>query len=225
MGAKARHAWSVAQSKSKVIASKPKMATVPEKGSMAELYSYYSEMVKGYANGLKQIPDHNERNIIKASYLNTFREYLEEYMAKGETHDNNVLFYCLVWACDCQQWDLALELCDYAVKTVQHSDVFDRNHQTVFADNLFRFAEQSYKDDKLKLLESCHFNKVFERVMSERWDINGILKARYYKLKGLLIQSTEPALALEYYNNAEQLKPDIGVKTRIKELKELLLVK
>lgn len=219
MGAIARHRWSVAQNKA--APTKPAKAFLENAGSgLVQQYHYYSELIKSNAQGVRGIPDHKERNIIKASYLNNYRDYLAEYMAAGETHDNNVLFYCLVWACDCEQWDYALALADYAVKTVQHSDIFQRDPQTTFADSVFKFANQAFKDKQIKALETCHFVEVFERVVSEKWAINDIVKARYYKLMGLIIEIEEPQLALRYYKIANQLKPDIGVKTRIKELEE-----
>lgn len=225
MGAKARHAWSVAQGKASAAKGIKPAAANPQKpigSSLIEQYSYYSEMIKSNAQGLRGIPDHKERNIVKAAYINNYRDYLAEYMSAGETHDSNVLFYCLMWACDCEQWDYALQLADYAVKTTQSTDIVRRDPQAVFANSVFEFANAGYRDQEANSLPNDYFEAVFERVISEPWAINPSLKARYYKLMGLLMQEQQPKTALTYYQHAENLKPDIGVKGRIKELKEQL---
>lgn len=178
-------------------------------------YFYWSTMVKEDAERLCNMPDHAERDKLKPTLLNKYREYLAEYMAVGETHDNNVLFWCLVWACDCQQFDYAIELTDYAVKTKQSSDIFKRSHEDFCADAIYGVVEKLLKQNQPL---PDFFYSVFYRIKAEQWQVSPVFASRYYKTAGDDIREPDPTLALSYFQTALALNPDVGVKTRIKEL-------
>ena len=140
-------------------------------------------------------------------------------MAANETHDNNVLFYCMVWACDVVQWDWALKLCDYAAKTNQKNDNFRRSHAEIVAESVFRFCEKIFKSGaKMPVI----WGDVFSRVFEKKWTVNDDLIARFLKIEADIISETEPKLALNYFKQATALKPDIGVKGRITALEKNL---
>jgi len=214
MGAKARHAWSVAQAKNSAPAARHTAPLKPT-NAIQEQYFYYSRMIKSDEQSLKSIPDHAERDKRKPSLLNKYREYLTEYMAAKETHDNNVLFYCLVWACDCEQWDWAIELCDYATLTKQTNDIFRRGHEDICADSVLSFSNKAVKEKTL--LPEC-FSIVFDRITSKTWTVDNITQSQYYKLKGDSIIELQPKDALAYFEKAHDLNNTIGVKGRIKAL-------
>jgi hypothetical protein len=226
MGARARHEWGVKQRKLQNMPdSKPAVIPVAKSqptgngSSLQEQYFYYSTMIKSDEQSLKNIPDHAERDKRKPALLNKYREYLEEYIAAQETHDNNVLFYCMVWACDVEQYDWALMLCDYAVKTNQKNDAFRRSHAEIVADAVFWRCEKIFKSGaKLPAV----WREIFSRVFNKNWLIDSDLTARYLKLEGDIIKETEPKLALQYFQQAQQLKADIGVKGRIAALEKTL---
>lgn len=186
--------------------------------SLQNQYFYYSTMIKSDDMSLKNIPDHSERNKLKPVFINKYREYLEEYMAAKETHDNNVLFNCMVWACDVEQWDWAIELCDYAIETQQKQpENWRRSHVEIVADAAFKACEKVFKSgEKMPKL----WLDIFNRLIEKQWLIDDDLFARYLKIEGEIIKETEPQKALEYFKRAQDLKPDIGVKGRIKELEK-----
>lgn len=224
MGARARHEWHVAHCKAvkATPAATPTVriiAPLNPANAIQEQYFYYSKMIKSDEQSLKSIPDHAERDKRKPSLLNKYREYLTEYMAAKETHDNNVLFFCIVWACDCEQWDWAIELCDYATLTKQSNDIFRRGHEDICADSVFVFAEKQIKAGAL--LPDC-FTYVFERITGNAWTVDKITQSRYYKLMGDLITESQPTDALAYFKKANDLNENIGVKGRIKTLEATL---
>lgn len=218
MGARARHEWGVRQRKLQAQPATAKAATQVGKNpqtSLQEQYFYYSTMIKSDEQSLKSIPDHLERDKRKPALLNKYREYLEEYLSANETHDNNVLFYCMVWACDVEQWGWAVRLCDYAVITQQKNDVFRRSHAEIVADAVFWRCEKIFKFGA-KLPDV--WRDIFDRVNGKQWTIDDALLSRYLKLEGDIIKDTEPQTALAYFKKADSLNPTIGVKGRIKAL-------
>lgn len=222
MGARARHEWGVKQRKSlnnpqaKPVASTSSQAA---QESLKQQHFYYATMVKSDNESLKNIPDHGERDKRKPSLLNKYREYLEEYLAAKQPYDNNVLFWCMVWACDVEQWAWALTLCDYAVTTNQQNDNFRRSHAEIMADAVFKVSDKLFKSGA-KLPDV--WRDIFGRLTSKAWVIDTDLQARYLKLEGDVIKEAEPKLALDYFKQALTLKADIGVKGRIDALEKLL---
>ena len=138
-------------------------------------------------------------------------------MAAKETHDNNVLFFCLVWACDCEQWEWAIELCDYATLTKQSNDIFRRGHEDICADAVLSFGNKAMRAKSP--LPDC-VGIVFERITSKAWTVDVITQSQYYKLIGDCITESEPRKALDYFKTADKLNEKIGVKGRIKELEK-----
>ena len=218
MGAIERHQWST-KHLTLVERAKNTAQQAKDKNPLHEQYFYWSTLIKSDEQSLKSIPDHAERDKRKPALLNKYREYLTEYMAAKETHDNNVLFYCLVWACDCEQWDWAIELCDYATKTKQTNTVFRRGHEDVCSDAVLVIAYLLFKT--AEKLPDC-FMTVFDRMTTKAWTIDNITQSKFYKLMGDALDSTEPNKALSYFKAAHELNETIGVKGRINRLTDLL---
>jgi hypothetical protein len=203
----------------------PKPVVVPAVQPVGDgEYAIYQAQAKADWDGLKAEPDHAERDRRKPALLDKYRDYLSAFMESEETQ-NDVLVMNIVWAGDAKDWLWLEELADFAVRTHQVFSLFKSDPMHIAADAIFIGAELLFKQ-KQELGDFTDsvfevFNRIFkDRVLTGTWSLNKSLKARYYKLAAEL--SDNKNRQLEYYVIADDLKNDIGVKGRIKDLKRLL---
>ena len=170
---------------------------------------------------LKAMPNHDDRDKTKPDLVAKYKNYLIQWMASEQQHENQVLLFNLVWAADIQDWDWMLELADYAVVSEQDLSAigFTRNAVTFAADAVFQVADTAQKSNSEPLPV---FTEIFERVDAGTWSINESFSAYIYRLMGILLMESEPEKALVYLETATKLKHDIGVKTRIDSLTKKL---
>ena len=189
-------------------------------------YAVFMAQCKADWDRLKAIPDHDERDLKKPAVLDEYRQFLKDWMAAGNTSQNDCLVLNLILAADVKDWDWMMTLAEFAIETNQVSILynaeiqFKRDPMHIAADAVFIEAEKLFKASKGKL---AVFETIFGKVLAaDSWALNKSLTARYYKLAADYMalddnQSTE----LDYLIIADDLKNDIGVKGRIKDLQKL----
>ncbi len=163
--------------------------------------------------------DHAARNRAKGALLGNYRDYLRGWMAAGNTHQNEVLVYNAMWAMDSEQWEWMQELVSYAVETHQVLIWTKRNLPTLVANTIVQTTESRFKagDTSTEPVFWWAYDVV------EGWPITAknIILAHYNKVAGQIRERDQAfGEALMHYREADRLKPDIGVKTRIKELEK-----
>jgi len=182
---------------------------------------------------LKEIEDHAARIPLKEKLLEKYRPYLKEFIEQEQSHQNDVLYLNMVWAVDCKQWDWMIELAEYAHKMGQKpvKPWFKSNPYTAIADPIHNIEDKKYipvknrkEGDKSVTEFSEGAISIFNKIHSGEWDIHPITKARYYRLFGIKFyeEDKDYQLAYDLLSEGTQIKDDLGVKTRIKELQELL---
>lgn len=161
---------------------------------------------------ISQIDSREQRQLLKRDeLLPKYLEYVQRYRDSGLNYANPVLMYVLVWLFDTVQFEQGLELATFAMEQGQKlPEGFDRNIQTFVADEVIEWAEAEHKAGRSpepyvsNLLPLVDEWKLFERI-----------PARYRKLLGVLAMEREEwAVAIEYFQQAETLYPEIRVKTR-----------
>lgn len=205
---------------------KPVLPTRPEAEAPPEAtkeFGIWLATAKMDWDRLKAIPDHAERDRLAPGLLEKYRELLTDWMARGETHQNNVLVMNIIWAVNAKRWDVLLPLADYAVKTHQVLTFFDRDLPTFVADSVKDYAETLYKasqqgqekGDLNRFELPPIFAKVLDRIVNAEWSVNYVAVAKYHKLAGLAAESQGHWLkAVEHYRLANKY-PNVGVKTRL----------
>lgn len=163
--------------------------------------------------------DHAARNRAKGMLLDKYRDYLRGWMAAGNTHQNEVLVYNAMWAMDSEQWEWMQELVSYAVETHQVLTWTKRSLPTLVADTVVQTTESRFKvgDTSTESVFWWAYGVV------SAWPITAknIILAHYNKVAGQIRERDQAyGEALMHYREADRLKPDIGVKTRIKELEK-----
>ena len=209
------------------LAKRPELTAPPEADKE---FGIWLATAKMDWDRLKAIPDHAERDRLAPGLLEKYREFLAEWMARGETHQNGVLVMNIVWAVNAQRWDVLLPLADYAVKTQQVLTFFDRDLPTFVADSVRDYAEHLYKvsqqgQDKgeLTLFELPQiFRDVLSRIVENAWMVNYVSVAKCHKLAGLEAEAHRRwHKAVEHYTLANQY-PNVGVKTRLENAQKHL---
>lgn len=195
-------------------------------------YEVLKELVRSDHQRIKNMPDDTEKKKReKSRLLNQYRDYLTQWIAAGERHNNDVLFFNIVWAADTGEWDWLLKLTDYGVKTGQVNDIFKSEPQTIAAREVYYAADRAieYHDDRatksITAVPAC-FCLVLAKVESGDWTIPKALKAKFFKIAGLICQFNGGDKNLQkakvYYMEAESLDSKVGCKGRLKEVIELL---
>ncbi len=166
-----------------------------------------------------EYPDHDARNRAKVAVLDKYRAYLQGWMAANNTHQNDVLVYNAVWAMDSGQWEWMQELVSYAVATHQVITWTKRSFPTFIADTLVQEADTRFKAGDTSMEEV--FQWAFGEVKNWPLTAKDIILAHYHKLAGQMAERDKQwEEALRHYREADRLKPDIGVKGKIKDMEK-----
>lgn len=203
--------------------------------ALSREYEVLKELVRSDHQRIKNMPDDTEKKKReKSRLLNQYRDYLTQWIAAGERHNNDVLFFNVVWAADVGEWTWLLTLTDYAVETGQVIDIFKSTPDSIAAREIYYAADRATKD--AVAIPDCFFI-AFEKSKTGHWKIPNALLAKYYKLAGILkhesgldfktkslIDVAMPCFetAKKYYEQAELLDKKAGCKGRLKEVTDLL---
>lgn len=187
---------------------------------------------------LKALTDHTERNrTAVVEMLPKHLGYVRNWLAAGNTHQNDVLTQCIVWVVDGCQWQLLAELAAPAIRLKMPLHWMRRSLAEFVADGVFRAAEADYKvnirDKKFKPAEVPDTSGLFtafwwvlEQLDAGKggWaDANNVIKARYHKLAGLLKFDDETMQAArDHFSAADTLYPNVAVKGKLKDAEDAL---
>lgn len=154
-----------------------------------------------------------------------FLQYAEQYREAEQAFPNRPLVYLVVWLFDIGDMERAIDWALFAIDNGQSApDEFSRDDlPTVVADAVLAWAE---KEHKAGHSVQPYFGMVLEKVAKE-WKLFEKITASYFKLAGLMSQDAAQddagrKTALEWFEKAEAVYPQIGVGTRIKTLKKKL---
>lgn len=186
---------------------------------------------------LKQMPDHLERNRVAVEeLLPKYLSYVRDWLAAGQTHQNDVLTQCVVWVVDGGRWDLLAELAGAALRLSLPLHWMKRSLAEFVADGVFRAAEAVHKT-RLKTPEAA-LSPSEQAIFSAFWWVqqslsqaehgwaqaNQVIRARFHKLAGVLsLQKGSLIAAHEHFLEADRLYPNIAVKGKLKEVEAALI--
>ncbi len=167
--------------------------------------------------------------------LPKYLDYVQRYRESGLNHPNPVLMQVLVWLFDTAQFEAGIELADFAIGQGQQlPERFKRDVQTFVADELIDWAEAEHKAGRSpepyvsQLLPRVDgywalINAEDEADLPKPWELFERIPARFHKLLGILAMEAEQwALAIDHFERAAALYPEIGVKTRTDEASKAL---
>ena len=196
--------------------------------------SIWAGQVKADWDRLKAEPDHAERDRQKTDLVQRYwDEYLQGWIASGESQQNDVLAVVCVWAADVPDCPVLMDLMDAAVATNQQLPTwlnFKSDLLTHVTDTIRNRAESSYKASQQGVVDGQlrafslpdDFYAVLERVQAAVWPVNFVSLAKCHKLAGLAAESVGDLKdALEHYREANKY-PNVGVKTRLELVEKMV---
>lgn len=182
----------------------------------ANAQKHLALMISALAEDCARLSDLNSmearQRLKREELLPKYLEYVQRYRESGLNHPNAVLMQVLVWLFDTEQFELALELADFAMEQKQAMpERFRRDIPTFIADTVIDWADAEYKAGRSP---EPYVSQLLPRVDGE-WQLYEKIPARYHKLLGqIAFDREEWALAITHFERATALYPGIGVKTK-----------
>ncbi|MDP8176341.1 phage terminase small subunit [Pasteurella skyensis] len=172
-----------------------------------------------YKKEISNIQSREQRAEMKKKILPEFLPWIEGALAGGTGKQDNVLMTWQVWAIDCDEYHLALQIADYAI----HQDLvlpsnFSRTVPTMLAEE---FADKAKKKHSANQRFEISYLEQVQRLTAD-CDIFDESRARLLRELGLEQVHTDPKQALATLERALQLDNNIGVRGEIKKLRKQL---
>lgn len=170
-------------------------------------------------SGIKSLD--TRQQIKRDELLPKYMEYVERYRDSGLNHPNPVLTQVVVWLFDTVQFELGLEVAQFAMAQDQQMPprFKRRDVQTFVADAVIDWAEAEYK---AKRSPEPYVSDLLPFVDGE-WDLFEGITARYHKVIGLqALDSQDWDKAITHFERAVELYPEIGVGTRLNSARKAL---
>lgn len=196
-------------------------AHTAEQEDLADLsgYEIMLRLLSRHKRDLKRIQSNERKAQFKKQVLPDYMPWIKGALEVGSGKQDDILMTWLVWAIDCEEYQLALTLADYALfHDLALPENFNRTLATLIAEEF---------SDKAQFTEGeqqGYFLAYLLRVkqLTDGHDMPDQSRARLYKAIGQLSLENAPEQALEALNRANKLNPNIGVKTIIKRLQKQL---
>ncbi len=172
-----------------------------------------------YKKELSNIKSLEQRAEMKKKILPEFMPWIEGALKGGSGKQDNVLMTWLVWAIDCDEFHLALQIAEYAI----HQDLvlpsgFKRSVPTMLAEE---FADKAKAQHSLNQRFEVSYLEQVQR-LTQDCDIFDESRARLLRELGIEQAHSNPQQALATLEKALQLNNNIGVKGEIKKLRKQL---
>lgn len=176
-------------------------------------------LLSRHKKDLKDILATDRKAEFKKRILPDYLPWITGALREGSGKQDNVLMTWLVWAIDCGEYHLALEIASYAIfHDLRLPDGFTRTVPMLVAEE---FADAA----KIAKATNQPFNVGYlqqaEQLIRDI-DILDESHARLLKELGLSLVETSPETALVHLEKAFSLNMNIGVKTDIKKLRKQL---
>lgn len=183
-------------------------------------FTEYEKMLRILARhkkDLKQIQSTARKADFKKQILPDYLPWIEGALSAGTGKQDNVLMTWCVWAIDCAQYHLALQIADYAIfHDLQLPEPFTRTLGTLIAEE---FADQAKAAAAANQPFEVAYLEKAQRLTAD-CDMPDESRARLLRELGLLTIPKNTALALLYLERAIALDQKVGVKGDIKKLKK-----
>lgn len=189
-------------------------------------------MTTALAEDLARLSEQNSiearQQIKRDELLPKYLDYVQRYRDSGLNHPNPVLMQVLVWLFDTVQFEAGLDLALFAIEQGQQlPERFKRDVATFVADAVIDWAEtehdakrspEPYLSQLLAYVDGywaqIHAEEGAE--LPQAWKLFERIPARFHKLLGIVAMDNKDwAAAVDHFERATTLYPEIGVKTRM----------
>jgi hypothetical protein len=220
-----------------VIADLEKYKTVTTgKKLLRTQYKKWMAKLRDDQKAVKEPPNHSQRNRIAAKKVTLYLGYLRDWFAIGNRHQNDVLTQCVVWAVDGNRWDVLLELADPAIADPNVGNLHWMKRPLVdfVSEEVLKIADNAKKAGQS--ITDIPIVEILQRIESDAWKVgqikdgewisNHVLIARYHRFCGILSEEQgDMKVSAIHYAKAHHAYPQVGVKTKLGEVLEHLMIK
>ena len=182
-------------------------------------YEKMCRILARHRKDLKNIQSTERKATFKKQILPDYLPWITGALSAGTVKQDNVLMTWCVWAIDCGEYHLALQIADYAVfHDLRLPEPFTRTLGTLLAEE---FADQAKTAQAANQPFEVAYLEQVQRITAE-CDMPDESRARLLRELGLLLVEKNPEQALQYLERALGLDQKIGVKGDIKKLRKKL---
>ncbi|MFP4794437.1 phage terminase small subunit [Pasteurella multocida] len=187
-----------------------------------ENYDEYEKMMfllARHQKNLKEIQSTELKAEYKRSILQEFMPWIEGVLKAGNGKQDNVLMTWLVWAIDCAEYHLALQIAEYSLhQQLVLPEPFTRTLGTLLAEEFADAAKIARTANKP--FELTYLTRVEELVREE--DMPDQSRARLMREIGTLQIESNKEQALVALERALELDLNVGVKGLVEKLRKEL---
>ena len=182
-------------------------------------YEKMCRILARHRKDLKNIQSTERKATFKKQILPDYLPWSTGALSAGTGKQDNVLMTWCVWAIDCGEYHLALQIADYAVfHDLRLPEPFTRTLGTLLAEE---FADQAKAAQAANQPFEVDYLEQVQRITAE-CDMPDESRARLLRELGLLLVEKNPEQALQYLERALGLDQKVGVKGDIKKLRKKL---
>lgn len=182
-------------------------------------YEKMCRILARHRKDLKNIQSTERKAAFKKQILPDYLPWITGALSAGTGKQDNVLMTWCVWAIDCGEYHLALQIADYAVfHDLRLPEPFTRTLGTLLAEE---FADQAKTAQAANQPFEVSYLEQVQRITAE-CDMPDESRARLLRELGLLLVEKNPEQALQYLERALGLDQKVGVKGDIKKLRKKL---
>ena len=182
-------------------------------------YEKMCRILARHRKDLKNIQSTERKAKFKKQILPYYLPWITGALSAGTGKQDNVLMTWCVWAIDCGEYHLALQIADYAVfHDLRLPEPFTRTLGTLLAEE---FADQAKTAQAANQPFEVSYLEQVQRITAE-CDMPDESRARLLRELGLLLVEKNPEQALQYLERALGLDQKVGVKGDIKKLRKKL---
>ena len=203
------------------IATTAALASAAESAELDQFDEYEKmlHLLARHKKDLSNIQSMEKRAEYKKQILPDYLPWIEGALKAGTGKQDNVLMMWQVWAIDCGEYHLALEIADYAVhQQLKLPEQFDRTLGTRLAEEFADAAK--FAQAAGETFELAYLQRVQDITQDE--DMPDQSRARLLREIGLLLAESDPENALATMERALQLDINIGLKGEVKKLRKQL---
>lgn len=166
-------------------------------------------------SGMKSIQD---RIALKAEWLPEYYGYIDGCLAVSPAAQNTTLVHLMIWACDVNDFELAVKIAEYVVlNDMVMPEGYSRSTAEFVTEQC---AEVFIDDDELAIANAT----LIERIISlgEGEPMVDEVRAKIYRALGDALNQAQPIEAVTAYKNALRYNPKAGCKKNLDQLEKRL---
>ncbi len=148
-------------------------------------YESLEIVLKTDLNKIRALPSLAQRAEYKRlHFLPKFLPLVEEYQAKGERYQNDVLGYCLMYLFDVGDFEKGLQLAEFAIADGQAMpEGILRKMAHFVADSVLEFTDKATSKGESS---EPYFSQTLDKITNV-WNVSEIVMAKYYKTASKLL--------------------------------------